>query len=179
MTRYGNRYKNIKAWWFLPNFPSSTNIPVYCPRAWQQWRKIRYTRVGKSRFTVVCMEKGKQVMIITIVLLTQKNNSVFHVLTTVNLLFPALVHILYCGYRQRKNKCVPTCQMGEFSLTLFWTVEFYVYFYLFFLLLLKPCCLGDFHMKYLGQKGILLVMEIILLPWFCMNSDLKHYLISG
>jgi len=34
---------------------------------------VMYTGVGKSRFTVVCMEKDMQVMIITVALLTQKN----------------------------------------------------------------------------------------------------------
>ena len=37
---------------------------------------ILYTRVGKGRFTVVRMEKGMQVMIIIIALLTQKNVTV-------------------------------------------------------------------------------------------------------
>jgi hypothetical protein len=34
---------------------------------------VMYTEVGKGRFTVVCMEKDMQVMIITVALLTQKN----------------------------------------------------------------------------------------------------------
>ena len=32
-----------------------------------------YTGIGKNRFTVVCMGKNMQVMVITIALLTQKN----------------------------------------------------------------------------------------------------------
>ena len=34
---------------------------------------ITHTRVGKRRLTVDCMEKGTQVMIITVTLLTRKN----------------------------------------------------------------------------------------------------------
>jgi len=37
-----------------------------------------YTGVGKSRFTVVRMEKDMQIMIITIALLTRKNVTMAH-----------------------------------------------------------------------------------------------------
>jgi len=50
------------------NIRAFTYFSIYLKMKWKQC-----TRVGKSWFTVVRMEKDMQVLIITIALLTQKN----------------------------------------------------------------------------------------------------------
>ena len=54
------------SWHYPP--PQSCSFPLF----------FLYTGVGKSRFTVVHMEKDMQVMITVIALLTQKNVTVAH-----------------------------------------------------------------------------------------------------